>query len=153
MFIFKEYKLPSSAIFGRSCKRLAEIQEYDHVTIVLKNIEQNGMVSAKEKDDILLAVVKVIAQQGQVRDVWKRRYSFLLPSLKGGKKICVALSFCTFTIYTMFHSNHFSLVKENKLVVFTFVFISFWWWIFCVGKSKSGNRFRRIGETSCVKIF
>ena len=87
LFIFKEYKLPSSAIFGRSCKRLAELQEYDHVTTVLKNIEQNGMVSAKEKDDILLAVVKVIAQQGQVRDVWKRLLSFLLPSLKGGKNV------------------------------------------------------------------
>ena len=76
LFIYKEYKLPSSAIFGRSCKRLAEIQEYDLVTTVLKNIEQNGMVSAKEKDDILLAVVKVIAQQGQVRSVWKFRLSF-----------------------------------------------------------------------------
>ena len=76
LFIYKEYKLPSSAIFGRSCERLAEIQEYDLVTTVLKNIEQNGMVSAKEKDDILLAVVKVIAQQGQVRSVWKFRLSF-----------------------------------------------------------------------------
>jgi len=66
--IIQDFKLPSSAIFGRTCKRLAANLQNDEILTLLRNIEQNGMLTSKEKDEILLVVIKVIARTGQIKN-------------------------------------------------------------------------------------
>lgn len=48
--------------------RMAHAQKYQQVTYILQNIEKNGMISTSNKDDILLKVIKSIAQNGVMKD-------------------------------------------------------------------------------------
>ncbi|XP_057314867.1 zinc finger FYVE domain-containing protein 26-like [Hydractinia symbiolongicarpus] len=66
--IIQEFKLPSPSIFGRALKSLARSCKYAEVTSILRNVEQNGMIVAKEKDEILQQVIKVVTQFGQMKD-------------------------------------------------------------------------------------
>lgn len=48
--------------------RMAHAQKYQQVTNILQNIEKNGMISTNNKDEILLKVIKFIAQNGAMKD-------------------------------------------------------------------------------------
>ncbi|XP_065670039.1 uncharacterized protein LOC100197921 isoform X5 [Hydra vulgaris] len=66
--IIQEFKLPAAAIFRHSISKLVQKMQLEQASSILQNIEQNGMVTQQEKDEILMQVVKVISGSDQLKN-------------------------------------------------------------------------------------
>ncbi|XP_012560340.2 zinc finger FYVE domain-containing protein 26 isoform X1 [Hydra vulgaris] len=87
--IIQEFKLPAAAIFRHSISKLVQKMQLEQANSILQNIEQNGMVTQQEKDEILMQVVNVISASDQLKNA-----NHFLKQIKDDVKKIRALILC-----------------------------------------------------------